>query len=172
MKRTIETDRLFLWPLNAKELALLIEDKYIFEQTYHCAYRGEPLDGVFGKILAEQLDKVKNEPENYLWHSFWMLLRKNDRTIIGAIDFKGVPNPAGNVEIGYGLNEAFQHNGYMTEAAQAFCCWALKQDKVKRVIAETETDNIQSQKVLKRCGFQKYHRDTSIWWQLCEDESN
>ena len=50
----------------------------------------------------------------------------------------------------------------MTETVQAFCDWALKQDSVKHVIAETDVDGLSSQKILKRCGFKEYARNNTV----------
>ena len=57
------------------------------------------------------------------------------------------------VEIGYGLKEEYRHHGYMTEVVKAITEWALSQDGVKQVEAETDAENIASQKVLFRSEF-------------------
>lgn len=54
----------------------------------------------------------------------------------------------------------------MTEAVRAMCDWALKQNGVKHIIAETELDGFASQRILKRCGFTEYVRDLTVWWRL------
>lgn len=53
----------------------------------------------------------------------------------------------------------------MTEAVGALCDWALKQDGVSHILAETEFDGLVSQRVLKRCGFTEYSRDSNVWWR-------
>ena len=68
------------------------------------------------------------------------------------MSFKGL-NADGSVEIGYGISEIKQGNGYATEAVNAAVTWALKQPGVFRVEAETEPDNRASQRVLEKCGF-------------------
>ena len=59
----------------------------------------------------------------------------------------------GVIEIGYGLKEEYRHHGYMTEAVKVITEWALSQDGVKQVEAETDAENIASQKVLLQSGF-------------------
>lgn len=78
--------------------------------------------------------------------------------MVGSADFKDVPNKDGEVEIGYGLGDGFRHHGYMTEAVQAM--------SVRHVIAETETDNLASQRILQRCGFTEQSWGETIWWKL------
>ncbi len=47
----------------------------------------------------------------------------------------------------------------MTEAVKAMCGWALKQNGVTSVIAETDLEGLASQKILKRCGFKKIKKE-------------
>jgi ribosomal-protein-alanine N-acetyltransferase len=108
----------------------------------------------------------QEDETNYLYHSFWFLIRKADRIVVGSADFKGLPNMDGEVEIGYGLGEEFEHNGYMTETVKAMCQWAMKQEKIKYIIAETDIDGIPSQKILRRCGFKQYKQGDTLWWKL------
>ncbi|WP_154696612.1 GNAT family N-acetyltransferase, partial [Clostridium botulinum] len=99
-------------------------------------------------------------------HSFFFLIRKEDRVVVGSADFKNIPNEKGEVEIGYGLGKEFEHNGYMTEAVKAMCKWALKQKGVRNVIAETDLAGFASQRILECCGFKKYKQEETIWWRL------
>ena len=48
-----------------------------------------------------------------MWHSFFFIIRREDRVVVGSADFKDVPNKDGEVEIGYGLGKEYEHNGYM-----------------------------------------------------------
>ncbi|WP_341398813.1 GNAT family N-acetyltransferase [Clostridium cadaveris] len=72
--------------------------------------------------------------------------------MVGAADFKDIPNQNGEVEIGYGLGKEFEHNGYMTEAVKAMCELALKQEGVRNIIAETDLDGFpENKKAGKPC---------------------
>lgn len=162
----IETDRLYLIPLTSQQLRLWVEDIPSLEDELNCIYRAEPMKGLFIDIVKGQIEITENDEANYLYHTFWFLARKSDRVVVGSADFKDVPNEEAQVEIGYGLGKDFEHNGYMTEAVQAMCNWAIAQDNVSHVIAETEIDNLQSQNILKRCGFVQYKQDDTLWWCL------
>ncbi len=165
-KMTIETERLELIPLLPKQLKLWTENITALEKELSAVYMAEPMKGKFRKIVRGQLKITVNDPDNYLWHSFWLILRKNDRVIVGSADFKGIPDERGAVEIGYGLGKAFEHKGYMTEAVKSMCDWALRQSGVVAVIAETDRDGLASQKILGQCGFDKYNERDTIWWRL------
>lgn len=162
----IDTERLELIPLTATQLDLSTKDISLLEKKLNFTYKAEPMEGFFLEIVKEQVKKTFSDEKNYMYHTFWLIIRKNDRTVVGSCDFKDVPNDQGQIEIGYGLGKEFEHNGYMTECVQAMCDWGLKQDKVKEIIAETEKDNISSQNILKRCNFKKYKEEETLWWKL------
>ena len=136
----IETERLQLIPLLPQQLRAWIEDRPALERELNMTYQAEPLEGIFLEIVKGQLAVTEAHPEDYLCHSFWLIVRKSDRVVVGSADFKDVPDGRQEVEIGYGLGQAFEHQGYMTEAVQAMCDWALAQENVAHILAETEVD--------------------------------
>ena len=162
----ISTERLELILLDAHQMRLWLNDLPKLEKELNCSYKGEALEGLFHKIVEGQTFLTERNENEYYWHSFWFLVRKSDRAVIGSADFKTGPNEKGEVEIGYGLSKEFEHNGYMTEAVRAMCLWAKAQSGVSHVIAETYLDNAPSQNILKRCGFVETKRNDSIWWRL------
>lgn len=162
----LKTERLELVPLRPYQLRLWVEDIPNLEKDLKCSYQAEPMEGIFLEIVKGQLEKTEKNPNDYLWHSFWFLIRNSDRVVVGSADFKDIPNTRQEVEIGYGLGKVFEHNGYMTEAVQAMCKWALEQENVSSIIAETDIDGFASQRILQRCGFVEKRWEESIWWQL------
>ena len=131
------------------------------------------MEGLFLDIVRSQFERTKNDEDHYMYHSFWFLIRISDRVVVGAADFKDIPNERNEVEIGYGLGKEFEHQGYMTEAVHAMCEWALSQEEVACVLAETYMDGFASQRVLKRCGFMPHKNEKSesiekskdtLWW--------
>ncbi|MHC1772080.1 MAG: GNAT family N-acetyltransferase [Flexilinea sp.] len=162
----IETERLVLIPLTGRQLKLWIENTSDLEKELNCSYCAEPLEGFFEEIVKGQLAVTEKDEANYLYHSFWFLVRKSDRIVVGSADFKDVPSSDREVEIGYGLGKEFEHNGYMTEAVKAMCQWALEQETISHVIAETEADGFSSQRILERCGFKQYRQGETLWWRF------
>jgi RimJ/RimL family protein N-acetyltransferase len=94
------------------------------------------------------------------------MIRKTDRTVIGLLYFKDMPNELKEVELCYGLGKNYRHNGYMTEAVKAFCNWAILQEGISHIIAETKIENSPSQNILKNCGFVQYKQENTLWWKL------
>lgn len=137
MKTEIKTERLTLRPMSDGAIEALIER--VNDDELRAAY-GEMLDG------------CKRDPENRIWYAPWEMVRNDGGESIGDVDFKG---PAKNhaVEIGYGVQPAYEGRGYTTEAVQAMTKWAFSQKDVVFVEAETAPDNKASQRILEKCGF-------------------
>lgn len=166
----LETERLELIPLTLEQLKLWVSDIAALEEELNCVYKAEAMEGFFLGIVKGQIKILERDPDNFVWHSFWFLIRKSDRVVVGSADFKAAPNQRGEVEIGYGLGEAFEHHGYMTEAVKAICSWGLDQKGVKSIIAETELNGFASQHILKRCGFIEEKRGETLWFRLKGDD--
>jgi RimJ/RimL family protein N-acetyltransferase len=162
----IETDRLFIKLLTLSQLDLWVNNISGLEKEMNCKYDAEPIEGEFKNIINGQIKIIENDPENYLYYGFWFIIRKNDRMVVGSMDFKNIPNEEKEVEIGYGLGKKYEHNGYMTEAVKGFCKFVFENEKVDTVIAETEVENISSHNLLERNGFKKYKEGETIWWKL------
>jgi ribosomal-protein-alanine N-acetyltransferase len=164
---TIETDRLILVSLTPGQLELWMENLPALESELGCFYDSDPMEGSFLGIVKKQLALIKDDEPNYLFYSFWFIIRREGRVVVGSADFKGRPNKDGELEIGYGLGKKYEHHGYMTETVRAMSQWALGQKTVTSVVAETEKDNIASQNVLMHCGFKQYKQARTFWWKLC-----
>ena len=104
------------------------------------------------QAYLEMLECMKLNVGREEWASDWNIYLL-DGTHVGGIGFKGVPDEEGKVEIGYGINEPFRRNGYATEAVGAMVKWALSNEDVRCVQAQTEDDNQISKKVIKKNGF-------------------
>lgn len=134
----IESERLLLYPISDEAMRVLIER--------------EP-DVELRQAYAEMLQGCLREPLLRVWYAVWyMELKEQPGMIVGDLCFKGL-GADGTVELGYGLRDGCCGRGYMSEAVKAISRWALTQEGVKRVEAETAPDNPASQKVLARAGY-------------------
>ena len=132
----IETKRLMIHTATQDEMIRIIE---------------EQADEILEKAYREMLQGCLDHPEAWDWYAIWIIERKNG-SHVGELSFKGL-NADGSAEIGYGISEEDQGNGYATEAVDAVVAWALSQPGVCRVEAETTSENRASQRVLEKCGF-------------------
>ena len=100
---------------------------------------------------TEMLTMAMENPQYRPWYAAWFI-ETPDGQRIGELCFKGL-SANGTAEIGHGILPDFQNRGYATEAVKAVTDWALSQPGVNTITAETEADNLASQKVLLNCGF-------------------
>lgn len=155
----INTDRLTLYPLNHKELKLLTNNLSEFEHKFNWKYAATPIEGIYLSILRNQIDRTKNE-EFFEFNTFWLVIYNN--VIIGATCFKGIKD--NSVEIGYGLGEKYEGQGFMTEAVKALCHFAFS--KVENIIAFCDKDNIKSIKLLERVGFKFIEEQEELLYEF------
>ncbi|MBQ3393622.1 MAG: GNAT family N-acetyltransferase [Oscillospiraceae bacterium] len=160
----IETDRMVLFPFTRENLVLFNTDLPAFEKLYGIVYRGyEELDYFIETYRLKLENEIREDPDNYLFFTEFLIVLKDNDHVIGSIDYKYVPRD-GVTEVGYGLNPAFEGNGYMTEALSAFLEFG-KMLGIRTVLADTLKDNIRSQRVLQKCGFRFIKEDGNLWWE-------
>ena len=134
----VETERMYLYPLRDEEMRLVIEKES---------------DPEMKQAYMEMLEGSLSNSDKRIWYAIWnMELKDESGIIVGDFCFKGLSDD-GVIEIGYGLKEEYRHHGYMTEAVKVITEWALSQDGVKQVEAETDAENIASQKAFLQSGF-------------------
>jgi RimJ/RimL family protein N-acetyltransferase len=167
----IETERLLIIPVSysilcsilcsilsrdyteIKNLGITLNEKWPLSDTIDILY--------FLKDILK--DDTESETEAF---GLWMIIRKKDMAIIGDIGFKGKPNSKFEVEIGFGIIDDEQKNGYGYESVSALLKWILQKDNVKLVKANCLLDNKASIKLLKKCGMKELKRDNSlIYWE-------
>ena len=86
--------------------------------------------------------------------AWWIHQIVVDRVVVGDIGFHGPPSPELAVEIGYSVVPAWRRRGIATRACAVIMQQAW-QDGAFTVVAETDADNVASQAVLLRNGFQR-----------------
>lgn len=167
-KEIILLENLDLYPLNSEELSLWLNDISTLEKTINCFYNGYKITEELRDYIYSQLIIGLSEPEeNWIWYTYWFIVRKIDNTIIGTLSFKGKPDINDEIEIGYALNKEYENHGYMTEALRGLCQWIKENTDIKDIIAETKLDNKKSQNLLKRCKFKPYKEtDYSLSFKL------
>ncbi len=124
------------------------------------------------EVAQAWVDRALSATEPDPWiHGFTVILNDGNQAI-GFGGFKGPPSELGEVELAYGIDDAFQNRGFATEMARALTEYALTQPSVRKVIAHTLPTNGPSQRVLTKCGFQNTgpHHDPDdglVWrWEI------
>jgi RimJ/RimL family protein N-acetyltransferase len=86
---------------------------------------------------------------------------------IGTAGFYRPPDESGQVTIGYGMIEPEWGNGYGTEAVASLIEICRRDGGVGLVLADTDLDNLPSQRVLEKNGFERVRTTgTSRYFEL------
>ena len=163
MENHIETKRLVLFPYTLENLKLFNTDLPGFEARYGVRYRGEELDHLLTSFLKRLEREIAEDLPNYLFFTEFLIVCRENDTIIGSIDYKYVPRD-GVTEVGYGLNPRYEGKGCMTEALGAFLEFGRSLG-IRTVRADTLKENLRSQRVLQKCGFRFLREDGNLWWE-------
>lgn len=102
------------------------------------------------RVALEQL----RDPAQHGWSLWYLLTKKHDPPhVIGICGFKGKPDRAGSVEIGYSVLRTYRVQGYATEAVARLINWAFSHQNVVEVAAETLPHLKRSIRVMEKNGF-------------------
>lgn len=152
--------------LDVDELRLYLDDFNGFKLKMNISSQRDSIDQEFRYLFNIALKKIIKKPELRLWLTPWIIILKDERTFVGSICFKGVPDFNRTVEIGYDVDELYWNNGIATEALRGMTDHISKIGQIKFITAETEWDNLSSQAVLKKSGMTRYkYGRGSIWWR-------
>jgi ribosomal-protein-alanine N-acetyltransferase len=148
----IDTPRLRLLALPLAQLRLCLDDLPALEAELGMSIS----QGVFSlrvqRAIGMKIDKMqKAEPARHDWFTYWLIVVKRENLGAGLAGFKGYPDAAGKSEIGYGLDPAYQGQGYMSEAVRALVDWALQHPDCKAVTATGVTNPV-SRRLLEKLG--------------------
>lgn len=149
----IETRRLELHHIPVAGLVSLFEEKNdalaIAGRSFTNPYRNLIDDS---GPLAWRVPQVKADPSTNKWFVRFIVLRESNE-IIGSTSFHGVPDEAGMMEIGIGIEEAFWGNGYATEALLGMWRWVVTQPAVSTLRYTVSPTNLASVAIIKKFGF-------------------
>jgi len=98
------------------------------------------------------------------------------KTLVGSGGFKGGPDDAGVVEIGYEIASEYWNRGFGTEAARGMADIAFSRAEVQVVMAHTLAETNASNRILQKLGMKFVAEivdpdDGPIWrWHLSRAE--
>jgi ribosomal-protein-alanine N-acetyltransferase len=159
----IETERLLLIPFT-KQLCHLVNDKNFVELKNKGLNAGE---GYPDQETFDTIPKIVANIELSDGHTgfeSWVIISKKEMKIIGDVGFKGIPNQAGEIDLGYGIIASERKKGYAFEAAKALCGWAISQENVNKITAKCLTENEGSYKTLEKLDFKRIASDNSMFY--------
>ena len=91
------------------------------------------------------------------WLECWLAIENKHGKFIGWSGFNAPSQGMKqDMEIGYGLHPDHWGQGYITEAAELICEYLFQRYPIEKITAYANLDNIGSQRVLEKCGFQNF----------------
>lgn len=145
--REIETERLILRHLReGDEDAIFNNWARDPEVTRYLTWNPHTDVSETRAVLSRWLNEY-SDPRTYRWG----IENRETGVLMGMIDVVGYHH--GNPVIGYCLGHAFWSNGYMTEACRAVIA-ELKKDGYGTIVIEAADENIGSNRVIEKCGFE------------------
>jgi [ribosomal protein S5]-alanine N-acetyltransferase len=166
----IITPRLQLVPLAPADILALIEGVQQFKERFGSAVADGLRDlFVSGDVSPAWIAGLRVAKAADVWLHGFALVEQVSQSVIGTAGFKGPPDEAGMVEIGYGMAPSFQGRGFATEAATALLEFAFNDRRVRFVRAHTRPTNNASTRVLEKSGFKRIGEvsdpDDGIVWR-------
>ncbi len=152
MPMNIETERLVLESISPALAGRIVARDQTDGDNWHPEYPFEdelaPLAGL----------AASSSPDPFF--TMYLIRRKSDGCAIGGFGFRGPPDDAGQVVLGYGLVASVRGAGLATEAVCRALALAAEHGALFAA-ADTDLHNRSSQRVLEKAGLFETSRDES-----------
>jgi ribosomal-protein-alanine N-acetyltransferase len=143
----LETDRLQLRKLNMNDLQDIYEygsDQEVSKYVLWNKYESREDAKSFAQSVIDNYEKGNN--------NIWAIEYKEDKKMIGTIDFIGYSEKYKRSSLGYVLNKTYWNKGLMTEAVEAVIKHAFEVLDLNKVSASAIDFNVGSYKVMEKAG--------------------
>jgi RimJ/RimL family protein N-acetyltransferase len=150
-RMSFETERLFGIPLS-------VEDYASFEKNEEPQWEGftnpylHLIEGP--NPLTHRIPRVEKDP-SFADIGIILAVTKSDREIIGSAGFHDFPNEQGMIEVGYGIVDEMQGQGFGQEFLLGMWRMIIKRDDVKILRYTVAPDNGPSVHIVEKFGFVK-----------------
>jgi RimJ/RimL family protein N-acetyltransferase len=150
---TIETNRLYLHTVMPDEYPLLVQNlahqnlwsnRGFSDRLKYFANNANPIKYRAPRIAANP------ELAKYLLR---IAVLKSEQTIIASAGFHDGPDINGMIEIGFGVDKAYQGKGYGQELLHGMWGWVVHTPEVKTLRYTVSPDNLISQHIIKKLRF-------------------
>jgi ribosomal-protein-alanine N-acetyltransferase len=151
----IETTRLKLIPATIALARAEIGDRGEFARLLGASVPDNWPPETAADVLPLFLGWLEAAPDRVGWFGWYALVAGDEAALpvlVGGGGFLGPPRD-GVAKMGYSVLPQFQRQGYATEMVRALVNWALGQQGMVRIVAETEWANPASVRVLEKAGF-------------------
>ncbi len=153
----LQTARLALVPATATHLRAELEGHAALGKALNAEVPASwPPELYDQDAIRYSLSWVLDHPHQTGWGFHYVLRRpasSEPPLLIGTGGFKGAPDEAGTIELGYGVLPEHQRHGYATEAVRGWVDFAFASPQVRTVVGQTLPHLTASIRVLEKAGF-------------------
>lgn len=114
------------------------------------------IEGLFGNAFETDYDALEwirwANNRSDVCYNFYVWLSQSDEPI-GHVYMQSKAELEGEVELAYGMKEAYRRKQYATEAAGAVVRFAFAQAKLDALAAIVKPENVASRRVIEKLGF-------------------
>lgn len=151
LRNNIETERLLLKPYDQsyqKEFFELISsNKRRLAQSFPRLILANQTEADTKEFIQRKIFDWNNNKAYGL-----LLFLKENKQLIGHVNFKEIDWKKNQAELAYFIDEKFEGKGMMTEILKALLSVGFEQIQFHRIVARIHTDNIPSKRVLEKAG--------------------
>jgi len=137
------------------QLELYRQNYPLFCESFGLMPKEKTVEEFMKNIFGIKINNIKNDPENLLFYTYFLIWEKESGKEAGLVGFKGKKDCHDVSEIGYGIDPEFRKRGYMSEALKGICETFIHNGLLSGIKAEVLKENSASVKVLENTGFQR-----------------
>jgi RimJ/RimL family protein N-acetyltransferase len=154
-------------PLNIHQLELALQNVEDLEKSLNMPIMRSFITDRVRRALGMKIEKMqKADIAQHDWFTYWLIEIRHEQIGAGMLGLKGFPDEDGSTEIGYGIDAAYQNQGYMSEAVRALIDWAFTHPFCN-VITASDVENPASKRLLEKLGAEFVSAsDHSTTWEI------
>lgn len=181
MNDKLKTERLILEQPEIKDVEVLFNLMASKVDTTYLSWEPHSNIEITEKLIANLIEAQKQD-KGYHWCIYY-----NDK-IIGIVSLIDVKRQIrswilNRAELSYWIAKPYTGNGFATEAARAVLIFGFQHLSLHKIIIAHSTENIESQKICEKLGFNKYALEHDAfmknqkwydlaWYELLNTETN
>ncbi|NOU17704.1 MAG: GNAT family N-acetyltransferase [Bacteroidales bacterium] len=159
----LESKRIEIIPLTLHEMQIFIKSRSDYEKHANLTVTGIETPEFYRDEIKEtiQLEPKSWTSKNkeYLFHTIWLMIQRESKTIVGQFVFNGRPNELGEVEIFFMVELPYRKQGIATEAMLEIMRWGCKTKLFRVVYIDADLQNKAAKASLNKLGFKKQPDD-------------
>ncbi len=159
----LESKRMEIIPLTQHEMRIYVKSRSDYEKHANLTVTGVEVPEFYREEIKEMMqiepEAWASKHKEYLFHTIWLMIIKETKTIVGQFVFNGKPNPEGEVEIFFIVEPPYRKKGIATETMLEILKWGCKTKNFRKVYIDADFQNKAAMASLQKLGFKQESED-------------